>query len=129
MSNSYFWFSIFILLNTTLLFLLTANVSRLRLKLRISVGDGGSSEMVSAIRAQCNGVEQVPSFALIVLALTFLHTSGLILAILVIAFTIARVFHAYGMLFKSPLNRRIGAFITYFFQFFGIVVLAYQILV
>ncbi len=51
MDNSFIWFAIFILLNTTLLYLLAANVSRLRLKLRISVGDGGDSDMVYAIRA------------------------------------------------------------------------------
>ncbi len=129
MNNNYFWFSVFVLFNAIILYLLTANVSRLRLKLRISVGDGGNSDMIYAIRAHCNGVEQVPSFALIILALTLLQTSEVILAAFVIVFTAARVFHAYGMLFKSFLSRRIGAAATYLLQLIGIVVLAYNLLI
>lgn len=129
MENNFFWFAIFILLNTIILYLLAANVSRLRLKLRISVGDGGNSEMVYAIRAHCNGVEQVPIFALIVLALTLLQTSDMVLAMLAVVFTVARVFHAYGMIFRSFLSRRIGAATTYVLQLVGIVALAYKILV
>lgn len=129
MDNNYFWFSIFVLLNVILLYLLTANVSRLRLKLRIPVGDGGNNDMVYAIRAHSNGVEQVPIFALLILALTLLQTSAIVLSVLVIAFTVARLLHAYGMVFKSFLSRRIGATITYLFQLLGIVALTYQILV
>ncbi len=85
--------------------------------------------MVYAIRAHSNGVEQVPIFALVVLALTLLQASRALLAVLVIVFTAARLFHAYGMIFKSFLSRRIGAATTYMVQLIGIVAMAYQILV
>lgn len=122
--NEYFWFSILVLVNAIILYVLTANVSRLRLKLRISIGDGGSKEMLYAIRAHSNGVEQVPIYALVILALTLLSTNPYILAGLVISFSIARVFHAYGMLGKNFIGRRIGAGLTYILQMVAILVLA-----
>lgn len=125
--ENYYWFSIFVLANSIILYVLTANVSRLRLKLNISVGDGGDKGLLHAIRAHCNGVEQVPMFALIVLALTLLQAPNMLLAVLVVAFTIARVLHAYGMLCRFFLGRRIGAAFTYLLQLSGIVVLAYEI--
>lgn len=129
MDNNYFWFSVFVLLNTAILFLLTANVSRLRLKFRISVGDGGNNDLIYAMRAHGNAVEQVPGFALIVLALTFLHAAQTLLAVVVIVFTVVRALHAYGMLFKSFPARRIGAGGTYLLQLLGVAALAYQMLV
>lgn len=124
--ENYYWFSVFVLANSVILYVLTANVSRLRLKLKISVGDGGNRNMLYAIRAQCNGVEQVPIFALIVLALTFMQAPSTLLAVLVVTFTIARVLHAYGMLCKFFLGRRIGAAFTYLLQLLGIVALGYK---
>lgn len=128
MDNSYFWFSVFVLLNTAILFFLAANVSRLRIKLRISVGDGGNNGLIYAMRAHGNAVEQVPVFALIVLALTLLHAAPTLLAVVVTGFTLARAFHAYGMLFRSFLARRIGAGGTYLLQILGVAALVYQIL-
>lgn len=125
--GNYYWFSVFVLANSIILYILTANVSRLRLKLKISVGDGGDKNLLYAIRAQCNGVEQVPIFALIVLALTFLQAPNMLLALFVVTFIIARVLHAYGMLCKFFLGRRIGAALTYLLQLLGIIALAYKI--
>lgn len=96
--ENYYWFAVFVLVNSIILFVLTANVSRLRLKLKISVGDGGHKDMLLAIRAHSNGVEQVPIFALIVLTLSQTQTPDILLALFVVTFTVARVFHAHGML-------------------------------
>jgi hypothetical protein len=127
--ENYYWFAVFVLANSIILFVLTANVSRLRLKLKISVGDGGHKDMLLAIRAHSNGVEQVPIFALIILSLTLTQTPDIFLAFFVVTFTVARVFHAYGMLCRFFLGRRIGAALTYLLQLLGILLLAYQILV
>jgi uncharacterized membrane protein YecN with MAPEG domain len=127
--ENYYWFAVFVLANSTILYLLTANVSRLRLKLKISVGDGGHKDMLLAIRAHSNGVEQVPIFALIVLTLTLTQTPDILLAFFVVTFTVARLLHAYGMLCRFFLGRRIGAAFTYLLQLLGILLLAYQILV
>lgn len=94
--ENYYWFVLFVLINSAILFALTANVSRLRLKLKISLGDGGNKEMLRAIRAQANGIEQVPIFALILLALSFTQASEVVLASFTILFSLARLAHAYG---------------------------------
>ena len=125
--ENYFWFSIFVAANSTILFLLAMNVSLLRLKLKISVGDGGDKRMLYAMRAHSNGIEQVPIFGLTILALTLLQTSGTMLAILVLIFTVSRILHGYGMAFKFFIGRRIGAALTYFLQVFGIFVLIHKL--
>lgn len=129
MESEYSWFVLFVVMNSAILFILTANVSRLRLKHQISVGDGGNGNLRYAIRAHSNGVEQVPIFAFIVLGLTLLHASQLALALFVVTFTVARLLHAFGMLFKSFLCRRVGASATYILQLIGTAALAIKLLI
>lgn len=52
-----------------LLTLLSLNVSRLRLKYRVSYGDEGHRDLIVAIRAHGNALEQCLLFAVLVLAL------------------------------------------------------------
>lgn len=126
--DKYVWFSIFVAVNALVLFVLAANVSRLRLKLRVSLGDGGHNDIMLAMRAHCNGLEQVPIFALTILALTLLDSIPVVLASLVIAFTLARLLHAYGMLGHSFRGRRVGAGFTYLLQLVAIIILLVQTL-
>ncbi len=126
--NNFFWFSIFVAANASILFILAANVSRLRMKFKISLGDGGNKALFDAIRAQANGVEQVPMFALIILALPNLDTHPAVLPILVLAFTAARIAHAIGMLLRVFLARRLGAGLSYLLQLVGIVILIVALL-
>lgn len=119
--HNFHWFIVFVALNSAILWLLTANVSRLRIKHKVTLGDGGNNALMSAIRVHANGVEQVPVYGLIILALTLADAPNILLAILVLLFTGSRVFHAYGMLFKKLLLRQIGAAITYGVQVFAIV--------
>lgn len=115
MSNI-FWFSLFVALNGLILVILAGNVSRLRLKYKISYGDGGNKHLLKAMRVHANGMEQVPIFALAVLALSFLNTSQMHLAVLVIGFTLCRISHALGMLNSIHIMRRIGASLTFGLQ-------------
>ena len=115
--DSYFWFSVLIAINSLLVLTLAMNVSRLRIKHKISLGDGGNKCLMAAIRTHCNSLEQLPVFAIVIIALTFLSVSTNLLSTLVIGFTLARLFHAYGMLYRVFLARRIGAGFTYIFQF------------
>ena len=114
--DNYFWFSALVAVNSLLILALALNVSKLRVKYKISLGDGGNKSLMAAIRTHCNSVEQLPIFALVILALTLLKLSTSTLAILVIGFTLARFFHAYGMLYRIFIARRIGAGFTYIFQ-------------
>jgi len=118
-----FGFSLFVAANSLILFMLAFNVSRIRLKKRISVGDGGDKDLFNAMRAHGNGLEQVPMFALILLALSMLNTMPLLIAIFAGSFTISRIFHAHGMLTKNFLTRRIGATATYLLQLIAIIAL------
>jgi uncharacterized protein len=52
---------------------LSLNVSRLRLKHKVSFGDGGHKDLAVAIRAHGNSLEQVLLFAVLLIALTLRH--------------------------------------------------------
>ena len=121
--ENYYWFSLFVALNATLLVLLAVNVSYLRLKLRVSSGDGGHKQLMKAMRVHANGIEQVPIFALLILGLSFVGASQTILAVLVLAFTFSRLSHAVGMLYRKHLARQIGAGLTYLLQLAASVIL------
>jgi uncharacterized membrane protein YecN with MAPEG domain len=126
--NEYFWFSALVAINSLLILALAMNVSRLRIKHKISLGDGGNNNLLTAIRAHCNGVEQLPVFAIIILALTFLKISATVLSIFVIGFTLARFCHAYGMLSRLFFARRLGAGFTYIFQVIATVTICVYLL-
>ena len=123
----YFWLSICVAVNALLLWLLTANVSRLRLKLGISLGDAGNPQLFTAIRAHANGLEQAPIFILGLLVLTLLNSANFVLALLVISFSFARFCHAYGMVGRVFIARRVGAGLTYVLQLALIVCIFYQL--
>ncbi len=114
--HNYYWFVIFVAANSSILLLLTVNVSRLRIKNKIAWGDGDNKDLMKAIRVHANGTEQVPIYALIILSLVLTGTSDLIVSTLVVGFTISRIIHAYGILFRQPILRQIGAAITYLAQ-------------
>ncbi len=74
---------------------LSLNVSRLRLKYRVSFGDEGHRDLTIAIRAHGNALEQCLLFAVLLLALE--HQSAALATQLVWlgpAFVVARVLHA-----------------------------------
>jgi len=113
---NFLWFSLFIAINALLLAALAINISIIRIKNKISYGDGGNKQLLKAIRVHSNGVEQVPIYALLLLALSLNQTSPLILAGLVISFTLCRFSHAIGMIFRIHRARRLGAGGTYLLQ-------------
>ncbi len=122
------WFGINVAFNALLLWVLAVNVSRLRLTLKIGHGDGGNVDMSQAIRAHANGVEHVIMFSLTLLALTFIGVAKGLLAGLVISFFVARLIHAYGMLWRQFQMRRVGASITFLAEAVAIVVLLVGVL-
>lgn len=125
--QEYYWFSVFIGCNALLLFFLAVNVSLFRIKYKISVGDGGNQRLLKAIRAHANGIEQVPIFALLILALTYNTVSSVVLANFTIIFIVARLLHAIGMLSRFYLARRLGASATYFLQIAAILLLLVKV--
>ncbi|MFL0809864.1 MAG: MAPEG family protein [Agarilytica sp.] len=124
----YFWFSLFVAINGLILVVLAGNVSRLRLKYKISYGDGDNKHLLKAIRVHANGMEQVPIFGLVILGLSFLGLSQDYLAALVIIFSLSRISHAIGMSFGVHIMRRVGASLTYGLQIGGSLLLLIQLL-
>jgi len=120
---NYYWFSVFVAANALLLLVLATNVSLMRLKYKISYGDGDNKDLFRAIRVHANGIEQVPIFALLLLGLSFSSVSSIFMAGLVVAFTCARISHACGMLFSIHQARRAGAGFTYLLQAVAVVAL------
>jgi len=119
--QDFYWFILVTLSNGLILLVLAINVSRLRIKNQIGRGDGGNVDLIKAISAHANGTEQVPIFSLIILSLEFTTATNALLAFLVVTFTVSRLSHAYGMLYKTPILVRIGAGTTYATQAIAII--------
>ena len=94
-----------------LIIALAANVVRLRLAKKVSLGDGGHKDVSRAIRAHGNTIEYLP-LALILMALleingggsTALHSYGILLVG-------GRIIYSYGMLIprsSANLARQLG---------------------
>jgi len=111
--EQHFWLGVFTFANTLLLALLALNVSRVRIREKVSHGDGGVLALKKAIRAHGNGVEHLVVVGLQVLTLELLQASPTIVATLVVVFTASRVLHAVSMLGAFPSMRRVGAVGTY----------------
>jgi uncharacterized protein len=90
-----------------LLIALSLNVSRLRLRHKVSYGDGGHKDLLMAVRAHGNALEQSLLFALLLLALETRHGAGVgIISILGLAFLLARVLHVLAIFQRWLLLRQ-----------------------
>ena len=90
---------------------LLSNVGRMRGKTKIYIGDGGNTELITAMRAQANFVENVPLGLLLIWLVSTLYGVTTI-ATLSIVLVVARVLHAAGMLGYLPYGRPTGATLT-----------------
>lgn len=83
---------------------LSVHVSRLRLRHKVSFGDGGHKDLLVAIRAHGNAMEQTSLFAALSLAAASLPAMpSAVMAGCCGAFVLARLIHPLGML-----GRRLG---------------------
>ncbi len=117
------WFYVFVAVNGLFLLVMALYISMLRIKTKSSYGDGDSIALKKAIRVHVNGAEQVPIFGLLLIALAFSGTTHATMGTLVVIFTLSRLAHAYGMLFKVFRLRQVGATATYAMQAAAIVAL------
>ena len=118
-----FWFQVFVGANVLIVTLLAMNVSRVRMREQVSLGDGGKPAVRNAVRAHANGVEHVAMFGLLVLALELAAAPTALLGTLVVAFTISRLLHPVGMFGTAFQMRRLGAGGTFLCELVGIVAL------
>jgi len=94
---------------------LAFRVSLMRMRYRISLGDGGKSDLSQAIRAHANFVEYVP-FTLLLLLIASVFQANLYLVLVgCLLLLLHRVLHAVGMRPEGAVNpfRRSGALLTY----------------
>lgn len=82
-----------------LLTALSLNVSRLRLRHRVSYGDGGHPDLLVAVRLHGNGLEQALLFAVLALAYALLPgASRTLMAVATGVFVLARVVQVIAVL-------------------------------
>jgi len=90
-------------------------ISMMRMRLRISLGDGGNATLGQAVRAHANFMEYVPlTLVLLLIATAFQANVALIVAGCLLLL-VHRVLHAIGMRPEGAVSRarRIGALLTY----------------
>jgi len=90
------------------LLVLAVPVSRLRMRERIGIGDGGHGELARAIRVHANAVEWVPSVLLLMLVAELNRAPTLLLHGCGIALIVGRLLHAYGL--SRSAQRSFGRF-------------------
>jgi uncharacterized membrane protein YecN with MAPEG domain len=90
-----------------LLTALSLHVSRLRLRHRVSFGDGGHKDLLAAMRAHGNALEQSLLYAVLALAAVALPgASPRALAVSAMVFVAARVLHAAALFGRRLLLRQ-----------------------
>lgn len=111
-----------------MLIVLSAMAIRTRVKTRVSLGDGGDTSMLTAIRAQGNFTEYVPIALLMMLVLELGRASPAMLHGLGATLLLGRVCHAVS-LYKSITRLRVaGQFLTFAVIAVGAVALLYRFL-
>lgn len=91
---------IFLSLGTLLIAIFSANVSRLRGKTKIFLGDGGNKELERAIRAHLNFIEHYVPFALVMVFYMFL-SPGIYANIFAFGFLLLKSLHSYSLVVED----------------------------
>jgi len=91
-----------------LLSVLSLHISRLRIRHRVSFGDGGHKDLLIAIRAHGNTLEQSLLFGLLMLLMELMRPSWGALAITGGVFVIARVMHSVAIFSRQLLLRQVA---------------------
>jgi uncharacterized membrane protein YecN with MAPEG domain len=92
---------------------LGAHVAFSRIRKRVAHGDGGNRDLMRAIRAHANCLEQSVPFLVCLAALDILGGSDWLVASLGLGFLGVRLIHAAGMLFRIFMARRVGATLSF----------------
>jgi uncharacterized membrane protein YecN with MAPEG domain len=102
-----------IVLNLGLVTLLAMNISRLRIRERVGLGDGGKLALKKAIRPHANALEHVLPFSFMVFVAASLGVDDNYLLILVATFFVSRLVHAASYLYSSDIARQLSASVSY----------------
>ncbi|HEY0165198.1 MAG TPA: MAPEG family protein [Sphingomicrobium sp.] len=89
-------------------------VSRLRIRHKVSVGDGENEAVRTRMRAHANFAEYTPIFLILLAALELAYGSQTWLWVAAILFVLGRLAHPFGMDRKAPNPLRlVGALLTW----------------
>ena len=107
-------FGLYLVLYLLLLLVLVFGVIRLRLGGKVSLGDGGRTDLMAASRAHGNFVENAPFVLIGMISMMQLGTSALMLHVVGATFLVARILHAFGITRENSAHiaRRIGMTLT-----------------
>lgn len=113
--------ALYVVLGTLFILKFLLDVVRLRRQYRVSIGDGGVSDLQLAIRIHGNAVENIP-IALFLLVMMEMNGADIwMLHLLGLFFFFGRMMHAYGLRSRTVLWRRNGMILT-LLALFGMVV-------
>lgn len=105
--------AVYIAVNILILIYLAVRVVAGRRKDQVSMGDGGSESLATAIRVHGNATEYIPAALVGLLALAFLSAPIWAIHALGISFTLGRLLHAIGMA-RGPIQfRQLGMVLTW----------------
>jgi len=105
--------SVYIAANILILVWLAFRVVSRRFRGRISMGDGGSDELATAIRVHGNATEYIPATLVGLIALAFLQAPNWAIHALGVAFTLGRLMHPIGMTSGPLILRQLGVILTW----------------
>lgn len=105
--------SLYAVLGALLILRLSLNVVKLRNQYRVSVGDGGFSELQTAIRVHGNAIEYIPISLILLLLMEMNGAKVWMIHVCGILLIASRMLHSYGLKNHDYSQRRIGMMGTY----------------
>jgi uncharacterized membrane protein YecN with MAPEG domain len=110
-----------------LLVVVSMYISLLRVRHKVSIGDGGVNPLMRAIRLHGNTAEHVPIYLLLSLVYELSAGTTCLLVSVSAAFLLSRLLFAWGLLTKTFTRRRqLGAMGTYITQLILAVAVLWQ---
>ncbi|CAG9418657.1 MAPEG family protein [Providencia alcalifaciens] len=105
--------SLYAVLGALLILKLSLNVVKLRNQYRVSVGDGGFSELQTAIRVHGNAIEYIPISLILLLLMEMNGAKVWMIHVCGILLIASRMLHSYGLKNHDYSQRRMGMMGTY----------------
>ena len=104
--------ALYVVFGALLIIKFSLDVVRLRRQYRISIGDGGVSDLQLAIRIHGNAVEYIPLAALLLVVMEMNGADIWLIHLLGLFFFFGRLLHAWGLRSRTMLWRRNGMILT-----------------
>ena len=113
--------ALYVVLGAIFIIKFSLDVVRLRRQYRISIGDGGVSDLQLAIRIHGNAVENIPIAVMLLVMMEMNGADIVLLHLLGILFFLGRLMHFQGLRSRTLFWRRNGMLLT-LLSLFGMVV-------